>query len=57
MMEGADNKFELESQELGKYGRVLGIFNVEGHERTVNQMLIDEGHAYTYHGEKKKTFK
>ena len=52
-----DGKFRLRSMGLGKYGRVLGILNVEGHERTVNQMLIDEGHAYTDHGEKKKTFK
>ena len=50
-------KFRLKSMGLGKYGRVLGILQVEGHERTVNQTLIDEGHAYTYHGEKKKTFK
>ena len=49
--------FVLRSMGLGMYGRVLGILQVEGHERTVNQTLIDEGHAYTYHGEKKKTFK
>ena len=29
MMEGVDNKFELESQELGKYGRVLGKLHID----------------------------
>ena len=52
-----DGKFVLQSMGLGKYGRVLGILKVDGHNRTVNQILIDEGHAYTYHGEKKKSFK
>jgi micrococcal nuclease len=52
-----DGKFVLQSMGLGKYGRVLGILKVDGHNRTVNQILIDEGHAYTYHGEKKKAFK
>ena len=49
-------EFRLISRGIGKYGRVLGELSVEGHTRTVNQTLIDEGHAYTYHGGKKKTF-
>ncbi len=59
MMNGADNFFELESQELGKYGRVLGelfVKDIEEKEINVNQTLIDEGHAYSYHGEKKKKY-
>lgn len=52
-----DGKFVLQSMGLGKYGRVLGVLKVDGHNRTVNQILIDEGHAYTYHGGKKKTYK
>ena len=51
-----DGEFILKSRGIGKYGRVLGELYVEGHTRTVNQTLIDEGHAYTYPGEKKKTF-
>ena len=50
-------KFKLQSMGIGKYGRVLGILSVDGCDKSVNQMLIDEGHAYTYHGEKKKIFK
>ncbi len=49
-------EFRLISRGIGKYGRVLGELSVEGHTRTVNQTLIDEGHAYIYHGGKKKTF-
>jgi len=30
---------------------------VKGHETSVNEMLKEEGHAYEYHGEKKKVFK
>ena len=49
-------EFRLISRGIGKYGRVLGELSVDGHTRTVNQTLIDEGHAYTYHGGKKKAF-
>ena len=51
-----EGEFRLKWRGIGKYGRVLGELYVEGHARTVNQTLIDEGHAYTYHGGKKKTF-
>ena len=57
LLEMNEGKFKLQSMGLGKYGRVLGILNVEGQKKSVNDLLIDEGHAYTYHGEKKKTFK
>ena len=56
LLEGAANCFELESQELGKYGRVLGELFVKGHEKSVNELLKENGHAYEYHGEKKKVF-
>ncbi len=52
-----DGKFKLQSMGLGKYGRVLGILNIEGQSKTVNQTLIDEGLAYYYEGGKKKSFK
>ena len=57
LLSANDGKFRLQSMGIGKYGRVLGILNVNDHEKSVNQMLIDEGHAYKYHGEKKKVFK
>jgi len=48
--------FQIKSHGVGKYGRVLGELYVEGHTRTVNQTLIDEGHAYKYSGGKKIVF-
>ena len=40
----------------GKYGRVLGELFVKGHDQSVNELLKENGHAYEYHGEKKKVF-
>ena len=52
-----DGKFSIISHGKGKYGRVLGELFVKGHEKSVNELLIENGHAYSYHGEKKKEFK
>ena len=65
--------FKIVSYGTGKFGRVLGeIFvspDVVGHEVaesvdrssdglvSINDILINEGHAYDYHGGKKKDFK
>ena len=64
MMEGADNKFELESQELGKYGRVLGklhIDKLDGKDlitkTCVNDCLVKEGYATEYDGGKREKIK
>ena len=51
-----DGKFSIISYGLGKYGRVLGELFVKGHEQSVNQLLIENGHAYEYEGGKKKVF-
>jgi micrococcal nuclease len=51
--------FRIKSHGVGKYGRVLGelfIQDVEGNKININETLIEEGHAYSYHGEKKKNF-
>ena len=60
MMEGADNRFELESQELGKYGRVLGKLHIDKLDRKdlitktcVNDCLVKEGYATEYDGGKR----
>ena len=50
----------IKSHGVGKYGRVLGVLFVrdaDGIEININHALVNEGHAYTYHGEKKKKFK
>ena len=52
--------FRLKSHGVGKYGRVLGeifIQDAEGKQYNINETLIAEGHAYTYHGGKKQIFK
>ena len=45
------NKFILESQGVGKYGRCLGIIRIG--DTVVNQQLIIEGHAVEYNGGKR----
>ena len=52
--------FRIRSHGLGKYGRLLGeifIMDADGKQISINQQLIDEGHAYVYDGGKKKIFK
>ena len=57
LLENSDEgKFLLKSHGVGKYGRVLGELFVKGHDTSVNELLKENGHAYEYHGEKKKTF-
>ena len=51
-----EGKFVLKSHGGGKYGRVLGELFVKGNEQSVNELLKENGHAYEYHGEKKKVF-
>jgi len=52
--------FRIKSHGLGKYGRLLGelfILDNNGNTISINQQLIEEGHAYVYDGGKKKVFK
>ena len=57
LLENSDEgKFILKSYGVGKYGRVLADLFVKGHEQSVNQLLIENGHAYEYEGGKKKVF-
>ena len=57
LLENSDEgKFSIISYGTGKYGRVLGELFVKGHEQSVNQLLLENGHAYVYEGGKKKVF-
>ena len=57
LLENSDEgKFSIISHGRGKYGRVLGELFVKGHDKSVNELLKENGHAYEYHGEKKKVF-
>ena len=51
-----DGKFKIVSHGVGKYGRCLGELFVKGHDTSVNELLKENGHAYEYHGGKKKIF-
>ena len=60
MLDGAANCFELESQELGKYGRVLGRLHINKlagkdvlTQVCINDLLVKEGHAVEYDGGKR----
>ena len=57
LLENSDEgKFSIISYGTGKYGRVLGELFVKGHEKSVNDLLLENGHAYEYEGGKKKVF-
>ena len=57
LLENSDEgKFLLKSHGVGKYGCVLGELFVKGHDKSVNDLLIENGHAYEYEGGKKKVF-
>jgi micrococcal nuclease len=47
------NKFILVSHGVGKYGRCLGEIFLTENSDSVNNLLISEGHAVEYHGEKR----
>ena len=52
-----DGEFTLESKEVGKYGRVLGVLligDVNNNFININNTLVEEGYAVEYWGGKKK---
>ena len=57
MWERNEGNFKIISHGVGKYGRVLGELFIEGEDKSLNELLKDHGHAYEYHGGKKKEFK
>ena len=57
LLENSDEgKFSIISHGKGKYGRVLGEIFVKGEEKSVNELLKENGHASAYYGGKKKVF-
>tara|TARA_R100000700_G_scaffold13545_1_gene19227 strand:- start:148 stop:510 length:363 start_codon:yes stop_codon:yes gene_type:complete len=57
MLEGdnVNNYFILESESVGKFGRVLGRLHIETKEGEycINDQLVKNGHAVEYHGGKR----
>ena len=57
LLEDSDEgKFLVKSHGVGKYGRVLGELFVKGHVKSVNTLLKEKGHPYSYYVGKKKVF-
>ena len=56
-LEKNDGNFIIQSYGKGKYGRILAEIFIKGEETSLNKLLIENGHAYTYEGGKKQTFK
>ena len=56
MLERNEGKFTVKSHGVGKYGRLLGEIFIEGEDKSLNDLLIENGHAYAYEGGKKKVF-
>ena len=58
ILEANGNVFVLKSHGTGKFGRVLGeLFHHHEDDYSINQMLIDEGHAVAYFGGSKQEVK
>ena len=55
-LEKNDGKFVVQSYGKGKYGRILAEIFIKGEEKSLNQLLIENGHAYIYEGGKKQVF-
>ena len=51
LLEEGENKFILESQGVGKYGRCLGVIHLN--DATAQSILINEGHGVPYFGGKR----
>ena len=48
IMKDCDYEFVLVSHGIGKYGRCLGELFIENSQESVNQILLNEGHAEIY---------
>ena len=51
LLQETDNRVILKSYGVGKFGRCLGELLSDG--RSINQLLVEEGHAVAYYGGKR----
>ena len=56
MLERNEGNFTVKSHGVGKYGRLLGEIFIKGEEKSLNQLLIVNGHEAEYSGGKKRVF-
>ena len=50
LIQSVEDKVTLISHEKGKFGRILGEIFIEGEEKSVNQLMVDDHHAVPYYG-------
>jgi micrococcal nuclease len=55
LIQSVEDEVKLISHEKGKFGRILGEIFIEGEEKSVNQLMIDNHHAVPYYGGNKDT--
>lgn len=48
ILESNQNMFKLVSFGVGKFGRCIGRLYIDGHDYSVNDILVTEGHAKLY---------
>ena len=54
LLKNNDYKFVLQSHGLGKFGRCLGeLFLTDGDNKSIQEILIEEGHGEEYYGGKR----
>ena len=56
MLERNEGNFTVKSHGVGKYGRLLGELFIKGEDKSLNELLKENGHAYEYDGGTKKVF-
>ena len=56
MLERNEGNFTVKSHGVGKYGRLLGELFIDGEEKSLNELLKENGHAYEYDCGSKKVF-
>ena len=56
MLERNEGNFTVKSHGVGKYGRLLGELFIDGEEKSLNELLKENGPAYEYDGGSKKVF-
>ena len=56
MLERNEGNFTVKSHGVGKYGRLLGELFIKGEDKSLNELLKENGHAYEYDGGSKKVF-
>ena len=52
VLENAEN-LTVRTEKDGKYGRMLGHLYCDNVEGSINELMVESGHAVAYHGDKK----